>query len=248
MPGLTSLPVELGQQIWSYMILPDDIESYSLVCRPIYHHGTKVITEHRRLRDQFTSVGNSISTLASEPKGTTYLEIPQMLELFIANPVHALYVKNLVINRWHDGFEAEQTYKIRMNGHRLHSCLVRDEGPWFTPYSSTTLRIFEQAIRRSKYVDPASMRNWIDCVKSGQQGPLLVLLLTMLSKLQNITIHRVGGDYLGVLDNIDSMLKSSKLTMLPSLTSVELSDTLDRGYSRACGVFFHLSPVRRRRL
>ena len=81
MTCLTSRPVELGQQIWIYLVLPDDIESYSLVCWQIHRLGTKVIIGHRQLRKELTSVGNSISS---------YLELFQLLELVTANPIHAL--------------------------------------------------------------------------------------------------------------------------------------------------------------
>ena len=226
------------------MILPDDIESYSLVCWQIHLLGTQIIMEHRRLRRQLTSVGNSISTLASEPKGTTYMEIFQLLELILANPIRTLYIKNLVINRWHRGFETEQVYKTRSNGYRLHSDLARDEGPWFKSYPENTLRIFEQTIRELSFADVKVQQAWISCVKLGHEGPLLLVLLTMLSKLQNITIHRAGGDFRAVFENIGRMLNSSKCEMLPALRSVELSETLVIGYSDASRVFFHKSPVK----
>ena len=245
---LTSLPVELGQQIWSYLVLPDDIESYSLVCWQIHRLGTKVIIGHRQLRKQFTSVGNSISTLPQEPKGTSYLELFQLLELVTANPIHALYVKNLIINRWHHDFETEEAYKTRINGHRLRSRLTRDEGPWFQPYAKDTFRLLEQAIEDSKFLDSYVKQAWINGAKRGHEGPVLVILLTLLSKLQNLTIHRVGGEFSAVFYHIHVMLKAPTLEMLPALKSVELSRTLEIGYFDAKRAFSSTSHVKHLRL
>ena len=244
---LTSLPVELGQQIWSYLVLPDDIESYSLVCWQIHRLGTKVIIGHRQLRKQLTSVRNSISTLPQEPKGTRYLELSQLLELVTANPVHALYVKNLIINRWHNDFETEEAYKTHINGHRLHSRLTRDEGPWFQPYPKDTFRLLKQTID-SKFLDSYLNMAWTNDAKRGHEGPVLVILLTLLSKLQNLTIHRVGDDFTAVFYHIHVMLKAPSLEMLPALKSIELSHTLKIGYFDARRFFSSRFHVKRLRL
>ena len=128
------------------MTILDDIESYSLVCWQIHDLGPQIILEHRRLRKQFTSIGNSVA-LAGEPKGTRYLEDCQLVELVSGDPVHTLYIKNLNINGWQYGFETEQEFEARLSGSGLRPLLASDEGPWFKPCPKSTLRVFKKAIR-----------------------------------------------------------------------------------------------------
>lgn len=235
MSALESLPDEIGLMIWEYIILPDDIDSYSLVCPPIRALATKILPEHQRLKRQLTLVGNSQSALIGEPRGTCYLEIFQLLELVTINPSHAPYVKNLTIESWHDSFETKREFKARLG---------RDERPRFEAYASKTQLVLKRAILDSMHLHPGLISRRFGHLERGDEALFLAILLTLLPSLASLKILKVGVDH-KYLPRFVNEIKDGP--MLPNLTSIELLETLVRwkqGYWETLRAFSNLPSVR----
>ena len=146
------------------------------------------------------------------------------------------------INNWHHSFETELKFKARLSGSGFRHDASRNEGPWYR-FPRNTLGIFEKSIRDWDYLQPKAVPSWIDHVNSVGEGPLLIVLLTMLSSFASLRTHEVGVDYPYLLRTIDKIMKFPSLMLLPILTSVELTEKPVQGYWNTCR-FFHLPFVR----
>ena len=220
MPALENLPDEIGLLIWNCLILPDDIDSYSQVCRKTYALAFKFLPEHRRLKRQLTSVGNSQSALIGAAGRTQYFEIYQLLEYVIINPSHAPYVKELTIENWHTRFETMEEFSDRLIGNGPSG---RDRRPPYESYSKETQLVLNQALDDSLTLHGDLISTRLGQAEQGDETDFVAILLLSLPHLASLKLLRIGvnSNYLSRFFN-----KIEDCNILPNLKSIELMDTL----------------------
>ena len=226
MSALENLPDEIGLLIWDCIILPDDIDSYSQVCRKTYQLASKFLPEHRRLKRQLTSVGNSQSALIGEAGQTKYFEMYQLLEHIIINPSHAMYVKELTIENWHTRFETEQGFRNRLS---WNGSSGYDKRSPYISYSEKTQLVLNQALDDSLILHKDLMSPRLGLVGQGDENVFVAILLLSLPQLASLKLIRTGVDhnYLSHLFNeINLVNATTDCNLLPNLASIELMETL----------------------
>ncbi|CAF9911172.1 hypothetical protein IMSHALPRED_009956 [Imshaugia aleurites] len=96
----SDLPNELIMGIWGYVIEPDDIESFALVSKRIYHLSSHFVNEHASLKQQYSRVRFSYTTGNYGPA--------DLLEKILLDTRIVHYINNLEISAWETPWK-EQT-------------------------------------------------------------------------------------------------------------------------------------------
>ena len=176
----SDLPNELIISIWGYMVEPQvepqSVESFALVSKRVYELATAFVEEHQRLRQQYTKIHD----LEKGKHGRA----AELLETMLLNPRVAVYINELQIRGWADGWEDQ------------------DDSVQIQPYAGKTMDVFEDAIRSLSYIDPFDAEIWVAEMRSGHEGPLLTLILIRLTELKKLEINPCYSDSDGSLDII----------------------------------------------
>ncbi|MCJ1460826.1 hypothetical protein MMC28_011208 [Mycoblastus sanguinarius] len=259
MACFSDLPSELLLAIWEHILPPDDIENFAIVSKTIYSLARPFLQEHRRLRDEFTTITNACDD--------SYAQFPYYLREILLNPHYALYVQELIIDGWTDSFMSEESDDEHLEHHSdKEYYLCRQDC-----YSPGDMQLFEWALVD---IDCLSAEDRIQCknlLAQGNQAPTLVILLTAILNLARLTIYRVGTwpdifwhavDYMatqaegtalskvshvelryGRFDNLANVSKLRTLLSLPSLRSI-LANNMEDGCDEELEFGRHASPAR----
>lgn len=190
MAGFSDLPNELVGEVAGH-VMPEDIESFSMLSRGVYVIALPLLREHRLLRERYNVFGN-LKKAAFDG---------ELLKK--ANPGSAPVTANCAPG---DSFSNLLTDVLK--NHRVAPYIkeFRQEG-WFTgwdsmgldpldetlhlPYSEEQFSLFKQAL--SRYVLPTKLKTWIEELESGHEDPIISLLFIFLPNINSIKFENCSN-------------------------------------------------------
>ena len=167
MAGFSDLPNELIINIWGYLIELKSVENFALVSKRIYELATPFLEEHSRLRERYAKV---LDLEKGKHGGAAGL-----LEVMLLNPRVALYINKLQLKNWANDWEDQE-----------------DSGQTQS-YAGKTMQVFEDALR--SFTNPLEAESLLANIRSGQDGPLLALILIHLTELKKLEIYHCDSDF-----------------------------------------------------
>ena len=219
MKTFNDLPNELVVEIWGHVVEPEGVESFALVSKRIFGLAAPFITEHARLKQQY-------STLCY-PGGETGRRAAVLLETMLLNPRVALYVNELLI-RGCAGCWAEQR--------------TPHDSSWL---SRDTVGLFKDAVTRSCLFAPSEVERWGASMESGDEDPILALILMQLTRLKKFELSL--WDYESdrcLLEAFGRITQSSEAAIPSGLPTVASKiDRSDRVGFPESSPFAHVSDV-----
>ena len=167
MTGFSDLPNELIVSIWGYVIEPKSVENFALVSKTVYGLATPFVEEHQRLRQRYAEIYD----LERGKHGRA----AELLEAILLNPRIAVYVNELQIQGWANGWGDQ------------------DDSVQTKSYAGKTMDVFEDALR--SFTTPSKAESLVADIRSGQEGPLLALILLRLTELKKLEIYPCYFDF-----------------------------------------------------
>ncbi|CAD6578272.1 MAG: hypothetical protein ASARMPRED_008667 [Alectoria sarmentosa] len=227
--------------------LPEDIDSISLVSKPIYQLAILGLERHRRLRKQYTKIENMVEHEPDswhDPGGL----LADLLCKIKSDTSIGHYVKKLDLSMWNngarDGWKPDEVFERSVTTHRTR--LQQD--------SKTNMDIIEEAIRAMEIIPTEEVDDWLHQIRLGNEDPLVALLFLHAPALHTLqfvapynrressyllrTIQRVAGQGCAVKPH-PSHLKNVEIhcaegwenldfikafISLPSLTSIKTNN------------------------
>ena len=170
----SELPNELIISIWGYVIEPQSVENFALVSKRVYELATPFVEENQRLRQRYTK----ILDLEKGKHGRA----AELLEAMLLNPRIAIYINELQIRGWADGWEDQ------------------DDSSQTQSYAGKIMDVFEDAFRSLSHISPFEAEHCVADMRSGHEGPLLALILIRLTELRRLEIYPCYSDSDGSLN------------------------------------------------
>ncbi len=167
MAWLTDLPNEIALMIIP-LVLPDDIESFTSTCRNIYNLAAQNLESHRALKRQYTVYRNRHRDY------TPRCNVLQLLDDIFQEPRTAFYVRKLWIYTWVSRWATNQ-------GPETPSL----EGAHI-PYNEGTMSRIREVVFR--HVPHEEISKWMRYIESGNEDPVVALLLLLLPNLSTLKI------------------------------------------------------------
>lgn len=133
--------------------------------------------------------------------------------MFLVVPNLADYVKKMVITPW----------KVCWNEKDILYGWIQPV-PFDThrPYSDSVMRAFEEAINNSNSIPIGEKEHWISTIKSGNQNPVVALLLPRLYYLTYLELILGDRDDLFVLKTLKGIVEDSSSSSLSQLREVKV--------------------------
>lgn len=183
MASFSALPNELVSEVAGY-VMPEDIENFSLISKGVYDVVLPLLEEHRVLKKRYSAFQNleKVEFDGYNP-GSRYLVDPDTFNL--SDEIYTMSKSKLLAEILTSHRVALYIKELRMWG--------PFEGwqPKFTSHVSYTkeqLALFKQAL--STYVLPSKLETWIEELESGNENPIISLLLILLPNLKCIKTAR----------------------------------------------------------
>lgn len=182
MATISGLPNELLVEIWRHILQPEDIESFALASKKIHAVSGPFLLEHRELKYRFSKFDTG--GLCSE------ISAAGLLKEITTNPHVALYVKELVINRWRERWDPKED---RVNSLLAFDPQAEEQGRHYrhTPYSEKDMKVLERAVTKAKHV--FGNDNYpIERIKDGHEDPIIALLLLLVTNLESLVVEEMA--------------------------------------------------------
>ncbi|CAF9936664.1 hypothetical protein IMSHALPRED_010845 [Imshaugia aleurites] len=212
MAEFSDLPNELVLELWHHVLPPEDIASFALVSKRIYALAAESLKEHHRLRSKYSTVANYRSCDQNV--------FVHLLKEVLLTPHIASYVKAVYVDDWRDCWE-----------------------DWpLESYPERDMDLFREGIRKAEFLLPGDVDDWISILESGNEEPILGLLLSLLPKLCTL---RFGNSPVGhlILETIRLIAETTNSKSLSELRSIHMSyDVYDRDTSLSFIKPFALLP------
>lgn len=240
------------------LVLPDDIESISLVSKRIYQLAVPLLEEHRRLRQQYNTLKNKVQIDVMKWHNPGGL-VADLLCKIMSDPRIGHYVKKMDVTMSsyvaNDGWKPDEVFEKLFTTSRTR---VQQN-------SKTRMDIIEEAIRVTEIIPTEEVDDWLHKIRSGKEDPLIALLFLHAPGLRTLeflatcthrespyllkTIQRIAGQgptvklYPSQLRNVDIQcfvgwdgLDFVKAFMsLPSLTSIKTDSLFVKGRAYQTG-------------
>lgn len=154
--------------------------------------------------------------------------LKDLLYDIVVQPNIALYVESITIDTWYD-------------------CWDEGPSPRHIPYPHEELVRLEEAV--AEFVPSDQVPAWITAIKSGDEDPILALLLLQLPKVAAINLMIMGPTYQRLFQTLTRILEAPGLSLLSNLTNVDINweeskpDPLHRDW-QAINTFAKLPSLR----
>jgi hypothetical protein len=201
------IPNETILNIFSF-VQPDDLENFAAVSRRHYNLSAQIIAQHRERKKLYTEINDHDPTT-----------IPRLLE----NPNLCLYVKKIVIYHTRTSYRKWQdnAYDIRWADLKYHGFFTGDK-----------LEALRDIMRGLPFILRRNQRIWLEKTRSGDDGLLKLLLLTLTPNLRTLIITEHTGWTRGFVSYLTNALRISLAlpsplspclyNMLPLLSEIRL--------------------------
>lgn len=222
MVGFNNLPNELVVQIIR-LALPEDLESFTSTCKLVRELARNSLNEHRafkrKYRDWITSPGSTQDCLYG------------LLRAILRNPRIARYVETL---------EVHELLMEWMSEPEDTEAISDDDDPDPAEYRHTGVMTvneeakFRNVIQECIYVPGDDFELWWDALDSGEDDPILALLVTLLPNLKRLDIQldTTSADLFFETIRRISAASSTSNTSIPlsrlSEVAVRTTELLDR--------------------
>ena len=212
MTRFLDLPNEIVIQVWRHVLCPKDIESFAQVSKATNTLAESSLREHRRLKKKYTRWDNGSVGCGSE--------LFRLLRDVLLYPHVALYVQELFVSDWRDGWE-DPTQR-----------LLNDVDPkskngkswaWHVPYSAQDTELFANAVDPASHDLSRDVTKWKSDVISGNEDAVIALLLVLLPNISSLAIGKTSPGS-NIFETIEQVAKTSKTPILSKLTTVMISD------------------------
>lgn len=199
MAGISDLPNEIILMIW-HVVPIDDVYSFSTVSKNIYQLSRRLLPVHHRLKRDFSMVSN-------KDKGGGVFA--QTLKEVLKNPRAALYPSVLEVESW----------LLKWTKPHL-GALDRD---YDLKVSEGDLDLFEKVIRSTNIIEQDNHEDWVEELRSGNEEPLIALLLMHLPNLVHISWKGVVGANVYTSEMLNAIAMKSKCFSLHKLADVAIT-------------------------
>ncbi|CAD6589614.1 MAG: hypothetical protein ASARMPRED_004142 [Alectoria sarmentosa] len=218
MARFSDLPNELVREVAGH-VMPDDIESFSLISSGVYAQALPLLKEHRELKSRYSAFGNLEKTgFDGRRLGKSDFRGPQvMLNCYTGDSL-----SNLLTDVLTDHRVVPYIKELRLD----YCCLAwesedpdpSNERHEHIPYTEEQFALFKQAL--SRYLLPAKLEAWTTQLELGHEGPIITLLIALLPNINSIKFE--GGEDLSyhVREAIECIKTDSKPGM-PILARLE---------------------------
>ena len=204
---LFDLPTELLRQIVD-CVAPNDLDNFMLYDERLREvAGSNFLLQHENYKRDLQRIEHSWKHL-------TPYELEELLEMFLAVPSLADYVKKMVINPWKMRWKEEDT---------VSHWVPPVPSDTHLPYSDSVMRAFEEAINNSNSIPFGEKEHWISTIKTGNQNPIVALLLSRLHYLTYLELVLGDREDLFVLKTLKGIVKDSCSSSLSQLREVKVS-------------------------
>ena len=232
MTRFSDLPNEIVIQVWRHVLCPKDIESFAQVSKATNTLAESSLREHRRLKKKYTRWDNGSVGCGSE--------LFRLLRDVLLYPHVALYIQELFISDWRDGWE-DPTQRLLND---VDPKSNKDKSwAWHAPYSAQDTELFAKAVDPASHVLSRDVTKWRSDVISGNEDAVIALLLVLLPNISSLAIGQTSPGS-NIFETIDQVAKASKTPILSKLTTVMISDDGRDGPLEAISVLkpFALMP------
>lgn len=161
-------------------VLPEDIESMSLVSKNIYQLAIPRLEEHRMLRKRYSYFRNSVEFKHRhwhDPGGL----LADLLCNIITDARLGHYVKKIDLGLWNsgakDGWKPDEVFEKQVT--------LSKARPEY--HSKTSMDIIEEAIRAIEVVPTEEVDDWLRQIRLGNEDPLVALLFLYAPNLESLT-------------------------------------------------------------
>ena len=160
-------------------VLPEDIESMSLVSERIYQLAIPRLEEHRRLRKRYCNFRNLIEFKPRhwhDPGGL----LADLLCNIMTDTRLGHYVKKLDFSLWNygakDGWKPDEVFEKQVT--------ISKSRP--EHHSKTHMDIIEEAIRAVEIIPTEEVDDWLHQIRLGNEDPLVALLFLYAPNLESL--------------------------------------------------------------
>ena len=205
MAVFSDLPNELVIHIWSYVIEPESVERFALVSKRVYGLATPFLREHERLKQQYSRISHSNARSRAA----------DLLETLLLNPRIAHYIHE---------FRIGQLARLRKDQY---------QSP-LQSYFSSTIKIFETAVRCSSLIFPLEREEWVESIKDGDEAPLIALMIMQTAKVTKFELEGHSYHPHFIVETLGRITQSSEAAIHPgpSTARSEIACRDYFGYSR----------------
>ncbi len=174
MTWVIDLPNEIILMIIS-LVLPDDIESFTSTCSKIYRLAAQDLERHRALKRQY-----AVHQHRYPDDNPPRCNVSQLLDEIFQEPRTAFYVRELWIHTWFSRWATKPDPKTpALGGEHM-------------PYNEgATSRIREVVFRHLPHEEASK---WMRYIESGNEDPIVALLLLLLPNLSTLKIDYEVND------------------------------------------------------
>ena len=186
MASFSLLPNELVREVARH-VMPEDIESFSLISRNVYREALPLLEEHRELKNRYRAfdIIEKAEFYGGRPKWHNWGETStsncfagdSFSSLLIDVLQHrrvALYIREIRHAGWFPCWESEVPDPLIQPHMR-------------TPYTKTQFTMFKEAL--PQHVLPAKLDSWIQELESGNEDPVISLLLILLPNIRSMKLE-----------------------------------------------------------
>ena len=187
MAGFSNLPTEIVVEIWKYIFIPDDIESFARISTKAYTCGEPFLREHRHLKAKYGSIANGSPNLG--PNGSVLFPLLKdiLLQLHLA-----LYDRRFHVTSYLTSWEDWKTEWIgRSRTYSIPEHMERNNRLRHVSYPSEDLELFVSAIRSARDLLPGNSEDWCEEVREGNEDRVNALLLTMLPNIEELSLQHI---------------------------------------------------------
>lgn len=168
MTTFADLPNEVLSEIL-FQAMPHSIEPLAAVSRHFHHLAVPLLQEHRKLRRQYSTLGPmDLEGVWGRGDWTA-----KLFMLVVNNPRLAQYIVNV------------------QSSYRSHSLATTPDpghnGLYHLPYHADVLSRLEHAVRSTDSIPAEEVPDWITAIQSGDERPIVALLLPRLPNLHTLT-------------------------------------------------------------
>ena len=201
MTSFVDLPNEILLMIWRTVDV-QDIYSYSRTSKRVYCLVKSLLPHHFDLQRRLTTISNSGQ---EKPNHLSHI-----LKEILVDPEGACYPLALKI----------QSPKVCWDGPQDDLTEPYTKSPEFD------LNLFENAVKESDLIDQSGTDEWVSEIRSGNEEPLIALLLTLLPNIISLWLEDMFSNVhiYQVLNSIASRVPSNTLP-LQRLCSVDIKAT-----------------------
>lgn len=160
-------------------VLPEDIESTSLVSKRIYQLAIPRLEEHRRLRKQYTSFKNMVQNESMswhDPGGL----LADLLCKILSDARIGHYVKILDLELWQFGERAGWKPDGIFENQATTSRARAQQDP------KTRMEIIEEAVRATEVIPAGEVDDWLRQIRRGNEDPIVALLFLHAPRLRTL--------------------------------------------------------------